>query len=241
MSLPDGACIIPAVPESPEPYAFNHPERIKKFPFAPDLVRSPDLQPSMDCQWRHELDHDTESVFWLLLYWAVSAQPEEDRDRDRNQEELINAGIWADLTGPAESRVKLVGSRRFGGATHSIYRPLWPLLNKLAAILDIDRHWVKSSDPRNDPGYLTEAFQRLILQFILDNRNEKFMKCKVGRHFRRPEPISANSSVSVTRNWTTQDEMTGNLSLPGSSASQGEMKRFCINATADGTILEVGH
>jgi hypothetical protein len=34
--LPDGpAVVLPKVPEAPEPYAFNHPDRIKKFPLAP--------------------------------------------------------------------------------------------------------------------------------------------------------------------------------------------------------------
>jgi hypothetical protein len=56
------------------------------------------------------------------------------------------------------------------GATHSVYQLLWSLLKKLAAIF---RHWLKSSNPRKDPGYINEAFQHLILQFI-DHRTLNF-------------------------------------------------------------------
>jgi hypothetical protein len=69
-------------------------------------------------QWRHELDHDTESVFWLLLYWAIAAQPEE------GGEEVIDTGIWGMLMGTTESRLNLIGSRSLDCATHSFYRPL---------------------------------------------------------------------------------------------------------------------
>jgi len=141
-------------------------------------------QTTESSQWGHELDHDTESVFWLLLYWVVGAQPE-------NQEkELINGGIWFNLMGSTEDRIRLLRST-LDGATHSVYHPLWPLLNKLAAILDVDRCWVKPSDPRKDPGYINEAFQRLILQFILEHRNEEFMHCQVGSQRRHPEPMPA--------------------------------------------------
>jgi len=74
-------------------------------------------------------------------------------------------------------------AKALNAATHSVYQPLWPLLSQ---ILDVDRHWLDSSDPRNHPGYINEAFQRLILQFILDHRNEEFMQRKVESRLRRP-------------------------------------------------------
>jgi hypothetical protein len=75
-------------------------------------------------QWRHELDHDTESVqvFWLMLYWAVGVQP-------GNGSEATSAGIWGDLTGPVNSRSDLLNSG-LQDTTHSAssYRPLGSLL-----------------------------------------------------------------------------------------------------------------
>jgi hypothetical protein len=118
----------------------------------------------------------------VLLYWLVGAQPENE------VEEPIAASFWTGLTGSAASRIDLLQGR-LSGATHSFYQPIRPLLIKLARILNVDRHWVESSDPRNDPGYINEAFQRLILQFIVDHRNEKFMQHRVESQRRRPELI----------------------------------------------------
>jgi hypothetical protein len=143
-------------------------------------------------QWRHELDHDTESVFWLMLYWAVGVQPKE------GPQEAINAFIWAGLMGPVESRSGLLSSG-FRNATHSVYRPLESLLNELAAILVVDRRWLELSDPRNDPGYANEAFQRLILQFILDHRQEKFMNTEIDLKLRYPvKPTTQSLTPSRT-------------------------------------------
>jgi hypothetical protein len=187
---------VPEVPKSPQCYETYHPDRIKKFPYQPRnfFLTSPD---SINPHWRHELDHDTESVFWLILYWVIGAQPEGE------QGEPINMLVWVSLTGSAGDRVALLRSRQsLDAATHSLYQPLWPFLNQLAAIVDVDRHWLTSSDPRNHPGYINEAFQRLILQFILDNGNEEFMQRKVRSRPRRPESwaetISENLSLSYT-------------------------------------------
>ena len=173
---------IPEVPRSAECYGTCHPDRVKKFPHSPHKL-SPISMDGTDRQWRHELHHDAESVFWVLLYWIVVAQPENE------EKEPIATHIWTGLTGPVTSRIHLLRGG-LHGATHSVYRPLWPMLNKLAHILNADGHWVESSDPRTDPGYINEAFQRLILQFILEHRNEPFMQHRVESQPRRPEEMS---------------------------------------------------
>jgi hypothetical protein len=183
--------VIPEVPRSAICYETCHPDRIKKFPYRPReayFISTEGTEPQYP-QWRHELDHDTESVFWLLFYWLLRAQPENE------QNEPIDASFWASFMGSAQARIGLFRSS-LDGATHSMYRPLWPLLNKLASILKADRHWVESSDPRNDPGYMNEALQRLILQFILEHRNETFMHCRIGSQPRRPELIPGYLSSS---------------------------------------------
>jgi hypothetical protein len=178
---------IPEVPMIAGLYETCHPDRIKKFPYRQREASfiSTDGNP----QWRHELDHDTESVFWVLFYWLVGAQPENE------DKEPIATNIWAGLTGSVDARIHFLQGH-LTGITHSVYRPLWPLLNKFASILNADRHWIESSDPRSDPGYYNEAFQRLILQFILEHRDEKFMQHRVESQPRRPELMSGFLSVS---------------------------------------------
>jgi hypothetical protein len=149
--------------------------------------------------WRHELDHDTESVFWLLLYWAVGAQPE------GKEEEPIDSGIWASLTGSVESRSRLIGSQ-LTRATHSIYEPLWPLLHSLSAVLNVDRLWLESTDPRNHIGYSTEAFQRLILEFMLSHRDRKFMTHKVAHSRRCPNTTPEHLGLSLPSSWMSSVE-----------------------------------
>ena len=139
MPPPCDSYILPAMPKSPVPYASNHPDRVEKFPVHARILKEPS-EDTTNRTWRHELDHGAESVFWLLVYWAVGAQLE------GFQEESINRTIWSSLIGSATSRDRLVTSKGgFNDATHSVYKPLWPLLNNVAAILSVDRHWVESS------------------------------------------------------------------------------------------------
>jgi hypothetical protein len=60
-----------------------------------------------------------------------------------------------------------------------------------AAILVNDSHWLPASDPRKHPFYITEAFQRLILNFIIDNRGKEFMDHCVNKTFRKVQDIHA--------------------------------------------------
>jgi hypothetical protein len=100
----------------------------------------------------------------------------------------ISADVWTSLLGNFAARDRLVWSLSSGDPpkdlTHSVYEPLWPLITKLAAILVVDRHWLESG-VRKHPGYTCEAFQRLIIQFIVSNRDENFMTCRVNDSLRQ--------------------------------------------------------
>jgi hypothetical protein len=145
--------------------------------------------------WRHELEHDAESVLWLLLYLAMVAQPK------NCPEEKINVASWDDLNGDHESRqgliISLTSSMR-RNLTHSFYNPLRPLIKDLAAILLVDSHWLPSSDPRKDRFYIPEAFQRLILKFIIKNRGEEFMHHRVDNTFRKVHGMQESGESSST-------------------------------------------
>ena len=196
MLLPKGVGLVPPVPSSPGPYTHHHPERVKTFPFKGRVLVESASPDSVNRQWRHELDHDAESVFWLLLYWVVGAQPAE-----REKEEII-PGIWANLTGPVRLRTALLRSlseeESLEELLHSTFRPLLPLLSNLAAFLVVDRHWLDKTEVRNNEQYIPEVFQRLILQFILDNRSKDFMTQPVDRRFRQVRVISQNLSLPGT-------------------------------------------
>ena len=187
--------VIPAVPVCPDDYARNHPERIKKFPFEEEkLIRSP--MNNVNRQWRHELDHDAESVFWLLLYWVLGAQPAQGPTTN------IGVGAWGLFMGDVSDRIGLLTLLSDGaplsGLMHPVYQPLFPLLSDLASIVTVDRYWLNDTETRNHPGYVPEAFQRLILKFILDNRDKEFMTKEVKLHFRQVERITNNLSLSIT-------------------------------------------
>jgi len=196
-----GAVLLPKrgaiAPQVPEIYARHYPDRIRKFPVEDDKVVRKPSPDSINRQWRHELDHDAESVFWLLLYWVVGAQPA------HRKKEGINPNIWTGLTGSSvKLRTGLLRSlseeESLEEVTHFAFRFLLPLLSNLAAFLVVDRHWLDKTDVRNREQYIPEAFQRLILQFILDNRSEEFMTQPVDRQFRQVQVISQNLSLPGT-------------------------------------------
>jgi hypothetical protein len=180
---------VPDVPESPECYAKAHSERIDNFLGQSELLISPHKpknQPQ-DNGGGHELDHDVESVFWLLLYWAMVAQPAQPEGRSRG---YIHSSSWGSLIGDFKARERLVVGLSSGeppdNLTHPAYNPLWPLISNLAAILVVDRHWLPESSARKRPDYICEAFQRSILQFIVLHRYEDFMTYRVSDSLRQP-------------------------------------------------------
>jgi len=132
------------------------------------------------------------------------------------------------LTGPADSRSTLVqGSERSGfkHATHSFYTPLSPLLKKLASLLVVDRLWLDESDPRHHVEYLCEAFQRLILAFILANRDSDFMTREIDDNPRLPPGVSERPNLSLTSSLRKEDQNRNKRLYPDPSIQQGGTKR----------------
>jgi hypothetical protein len=224
--LPKRGAIAPPVPNSPEIYARHHPDRIKAFSPKGRLLVESASPDSVNRQWRHELDHDAESVFWLLLYWVVGVQPAEREKED------VSAFIWANLTGPVASRTALLWSlseeESLEELTHSTFRPLIPLLSDLAAFLVIDRHWLDKTEVRNNEQYIPEVFQRLILQFILDNRSKDFMTQPVDRRFRQVQVISQNLSLPGTGSSRWNAENSRKRPSPRPSMQQLKRPRLAV-------------
>jgi hypothetical protein len=207
---------FPGIPNSPDVYTTAHPDRVEKFP----SLMKPNIDSDVIAEneknhhggWRHELEHDAESVFWLLLYWAMVAQPES------SHKEKIHAGSWDDLNGNHEARDRLIKSllsNMSPNLAHSFYDPLRPLIKDLAAILVIDSHWLPASDPRKDRYYITEAFQRLILDFIIKNRDKEFMDCRIDKTFRDVHSIQKFGASSSTHNQSSDAASRGGIESVG--------------------------
>jgi hypothetical protein len=137
------------VPQSPECYALVHQNRIEKFPGETEEIQiNPrELMNQSQGEWRHGLEHDAESVFWLLVYWAVVVQPKDCPPNDRSN---IDSRIWTNLIGDSEGREQLIDlfsrGRFLKKLTHSAYEPLGGLISKLARFLVVDRYWLPASD-----------------------------------------------------------------------------------------------
>jgi hypothetical protein len=85
--------------------------------------------------------------------------------------------------------IQRLNSNPANNLTHSFYKPMWPFISSLAAILVVDRHWVEKSDVRKSPEYICEAFQRLILNLIVSNRDTDFMTRRVDDSLRIVGPV----------------------------------------------------
>jgi len=219
---------VPGIPESPDRYAEVHPDRVKRFPnsveeflFNPDGID--ESEQSQSKGWRHELEHDAESVFWLFLYWSMVAQPE------KGLEETIHSPSWGGLLGDSRDRHAFVRTLSDGALpdhlTHSFYKPLHPLIEDLAAILLIDSHHLKAPDPRKDTFYVTEAFQRLILKFIIENRGKQFMDRPVEKTFRQVERLWGPDGRSVTN---SQAADSANRSVDSGTCPVCGSVNFCL-------------
>jgi hypothetical protein len=221
--------VVPGIPDSRDEYSLKHPVRTAKFSSGEELViRRPAGENNHSLQWRHELEHDAESVFWLLLYWAMVVKPKRLSDQDIWPNEDIKSAAWTEITGDAEERNALVSSLAHGflsHVTHSFFKPLRPLIENLAAFLVVDRHWLEQSDKRNQPEYLNEAFQRLVLAFILENRGKKFMDHPVDSALRSVELVPQSERHSTTTLQARNAEENKKRPSPQVSIEEGDSKR----------------
>jgi len=145
----------------------------------------------------------------------------------------IDPDTWTSLLGNFKSRERLVlvlglsSHDRPDNLTHPVYEPLWPLIRSLAAILRVDRHWLPENDVRKRPEYICEAFQRLILEFIVSNRDEDFMTCRVGDTLRQLKPVPESQALSTTpsqqRDGSERESEAERLRLGGTNRDENFM------------------
>lgn len=191
--FPDtGVVVVAPVPKAPAACASRHPKRSQDFlpTDANFLLEKPHGNPP---PWTHEVEHDSESVFWVFLYWVMGVQPADCPT------EPSPSHTWSAFASSWSERNGLIMQPNYEGVVHSFLQPLRPLIVNLSRILWCDRYWLPTNDTRHHPGYIGEAFQRLILKFIQDNKGRDFMTRKMNTGERRPIVSMILPSIAVTR------------------------------------------
>ncbi|KAJ2918708.1 hypothetical protein MD484_g1715, partial [Candolleomyces efflorescens] len=223
------------MPDAPDRYRTQHPERYAKF--KPSSTQPIWISKEQDYKdWRHELDHELESVFWVLIFWLMSARPV-----GKANEPIANA-LWANFVGTWQDRNRVLSSplpfdtRSF----HSTFGPAINLANRLALTIKHDRFWLLQDDQRRHVDFTAEAFQRLTLQFILDHAMEDFMTCKIDINNPRvrektPTYLTISFTVAASSQAAEQHEKR---SFEQDVRDDGQSKRQRLRAGSDEVVEE---
>ncbi|PPQ85292.1 hypothetical protein CVT25_010065 [Psilocybe cyanescens] len=191
---------LAGVPEPSPTYQQCHPERIKPF----EKIRKHYLYPEDAIltplrEWRHELYHDAESIFWIIFYWFILANPEPG-----NFEQKVDTGHWLYFIDTLNCLKRNTLMRQIGlreVPLHSRFSPALMLLSDLAQAVYPGPYYMAEDNPRSRPDFVHEVFQRAILNFIIKHKDEDFINLEIDLEFRRlegniPRPLS-NSKQSL--------------------------------------------
>ena len=180
-----GLCGLPCLSEHAHTiYSELLPKRLKRFP-QPEVDQeencvtiSVNIDEDSHCSlpWTHELRHDAESCFWLLVWWAIHLRPKPSKSSPPSK---IESGIFdslttVDLEAKIDFRVSFLDTLfKKVPWLDPAYRELEPLFLQMARHLMGDLYWANGQ--MKDPEFLHEAFQRIILNFLVKNRTNGFM------------------------------------------------------------------
>ena len=190
-------------------------DRLKEFPENDDSLYK--IKLDKDIPYAHRLSYDTESILWLLFSWAAQIQP-----LKKGPENPIPATLWMDLTGGQgadDPRVGLVNNFR-KNTCHPVYQDIETLLRSLLEQLDGYQEQIAQSSNEQDPSrrkddYLSEAFQREILDFIVKNIDAPFMLEKISPKRRPKERGGDVSQQTVTSSVYTSGVKRGYETMEG--------------------------
>jgi len=161
------------IPEALKRYKEVLPTRLEQFP--PDESHHILMPSKGDThEWIHELRHDVESAFWMLLHWVVIFRPS-------NDEEPPEIPFWAHFTTEASRRLLVMSVQGMDKApwVHPALDPVRELLRDMALHLDGELQWLSKEDKcyeqMANASYLREVLQRLILNFLFKYKDEPFM------------------------------------------------------------------
>jgi hypothetical protein len=144
-------------------YTAAHPDRLIRFSDSTALEFS---RVGTDRnKFRHDLYHDAESAYWLLLRWAMLAYPVGTTPIE------IPSALWMVLTA---SDIDIRPYCMPAASLNPGYTGLEKLLEQVGGIFETDMYWATKA-PYKFPDFAHEVFQRRILNFIVENQGEKFM------------------------------------------------------------------
>ena len=132
---------------------------------------------------KHELYHDAESSILLFFWWVMLAAPQ--------AKESVGIGglVWSCFS--LEDQIwfncqKLLCTLQYNefqaDFVYPGYDQLFPLMRSMVTLIEMDYHWVKEEKYRH-PEYLHDTLQRVILNFVLENKDAPFMNLE-----KSPEP-----------------------------------------------------
>ena len=177
-------------------YQRKYPDRFKLFG---NEEKRPTRFSRKEIQFvfRHELRHDGESTVLVFFWWIVFAAPQ------GKGLVYIDQMLWGSLSSQGWTRrtryeltILLKDDDPEGGFVHPEYRQLLPLVESMLNLIQSDYHWVKEEKYKH-PEYLHDALQRVILNFVLENREASFMDLQKSPEYRpvkiinEPAPLSA--------------------------------------------------
>jgi hypothetical protein len=160
--------------------------------------------------WFHELRHDAESVFWLLVWWAIHVRPK--NPPNRSESSLIPLPTWQDLITvdidtKADRRKHFLATLIDGDSwLDPAYAKMNILFQQMAQQIRTDLHWVNHGTTRTDcpeemekPDFLHEALQRLIFDFLMENEADEFMELETHTAHRSIQlPLSRVTDTPVS-------------------------------------------
>ncbi|KJA13323.1 hypothetical protein HYPSUDRAFT_209641 [Hypholoma sublateritium FD-334 SS-4] len=130
-------------------------------------------------------------------------------------------GLWVTLTANHRDGRP---TRIVPGERHPAYDAVRSVINALAAYLAPDLHWAADA-PFTPPEFLHEAFQRLVLNFLGDHRDEGFMLLPTSG-----EPREFDSLVNYAEPPFSRREYLLRTSAKRPASSQGGLERKVENA-----------
>jgi len=202
-------------------YQREYPDRFKLFGNenkSPTILSHEEIPPV----FRHELRYDGESAVLIFFWWIVFAAPQ---GKDLI---YIDEILWRSLSSQGWTRrprheltILLQDNDPEGGLVHPEYRQLLPLVESMLNLIQSDYHWVKEEMYKH-PEYLHDALQRVILNFVLENKEAPFMDLQKSPEYRPVEIINKPAPLSAA---TTERRRF--MSIRGT-------KRKATNSTASG-------
>jgi len=202
-------------------YSKLLPERLKKIPqplkdqamyfvMIPEGI-SINQESLRSLPWTHELRHDGESVFWLLVWWAIHLRPRSPSP-SKIDSKAFGCLTNIDLETGVDHRVAFLQqlAQRVSWLDPE-YRELEPLFLQMANQLTGDLYWAEYGDAEEmkHPEFLHEALQRIIFNFLMENKTKHFMKLEKDpchhREVARQIPPHAEKQISKRTRSTMAD------------------------------------